>query len=266
MPPQTPGAEQAPSRRQPTAGLIVIGNEVLSAKVVDANTPALLQRVNEAGLRVGEVALLADEIPRIAEVVRGFSRRFDLVITTGGVGPTHDDCTWKAVAEAFGVPMQLHGELLSRLEARVGHPLSDEQRRLAWLPAGTQIDWSVGSWPLLRVANVHVLPGVPSMVAARIGQILAQLRQQRPQLATLYFGVDEWSHVAPIDRVVADFADLDVGSYPIFGDADHRLQVTLEGFDRGRVAAAAEQLVAAIGREHLVRLVWRGDAAAEAAP
>lgn len=259
----TPAHAEPPSRRQPTAGLIIIGNEVLSAKVADANTPLLIQRVSEAGLRVGEVAIVPDDIDRIAEVVRGFAARFDLVVTTGGVGPTHDDCTWKAVAQAFGLPMELHGGLIARIEAKVGHALSAEQQRLAWLPAGTQIDASDGRWPLLHYGNVHVLPGVPSMVASRIGQILERFRQARPQLATVYFSADEWSHVAQIDAVVAEFADLDIGSYPIFGDADHRLQITLEGFDRERVQAAAEQLIQTLGRQHLVRVVWREDPHAE---
>ena len=82
-------------------GIIVIGNEVLSGKVRDENTPFLIDSFNRAGLRVGEVAIVADIVPRLAEVIRGFSARFDLVITTGGVGPTHDDCTWQAVAIAL---------------------------------------------------------------------------------------------------------------------------------------------------------------------
>ncbi len=256
---------QAPSRCQPTAGLIIIGNEVLSAKVADANTPLLIQQVGEAGLRVGEVAILADDIPRIAEVVRAFAGRFDLVITTGGVGPTHDDCTWKAVAQAFDQPMEIHRAFLERVEAKVGHALSAAQQRLTLLPAGTQVEWSDGRWPLLHYDNVYVLPGVPSMVAARIGQVLDRLRRPRPLLATVYFSADEWSHVAQIDAVVGQFSDLDIGSYPIFGDADHRLQITLEGYDREQVQAAADQLIAAIGPAQLVRLVWRHDDPSEAA-
>lgn len=253
-PPHPPGP---PSQHQPTAGLVIIGNEVLSAKVVDANTPLLLQQVNEAGLRVAEVAIVPDEVPRIAQVIRDFSGRFQLVITTGGVGPTHDDCTWKAVAQAFDRPMELQQELVARIESKIGHPLSAEQARLAWLPQGTQLSQADGRWPLLYVKNVYVLPGVPSMVAARIEQVLAHLRCERPALVTVYLAVDEWSHVPQIDAVVQAFGDLDVGSYPIFEVGDHRLRVTLEGYDQNRVGQAAEQLIDSVGRAHLVRLEWR---------
>lgn len=246
-----------PSQHQPTAGLVIIGNEVLSAKVVDANTPLLLQRVSEAGVRVAEVAIVPDEVPRIAQVIREFSARFDLVVTTGGVGPTHDDCTWKAVAEAFDQPMVLHGELVERIRAKIGQPLTAEQERLAWLPQATQLSPADGRWPLLFYHNVYVLPGVPSMVAGRIDQVLAHLRCERPVLLTVYLAVDEWSHVPQIDAVVAAFADLDVGSYPIFDGGDHRLRVTLEGYDRQRIALAADLLAGSVGREQVVRLEWR---------
>ena len=246
-----------PSLHQPTVGLVIIGNEVLSAKVVDANTPLLLQRVNAAGLRVAEVAIVPDEVARIAQVIRDFSQRFALVITTGGVGPTHDDCTWKAVGQAFDRPMELQLELVDRIQAKTGQPLTLEQERLAWLPQGTQLSQADGRWPLLFFENVYVLPGVPSMVAGRIDHVLAQLRCERPALLTVYLAVDEWSHVPQIDAVVAAFADLDVGSYPIFDVGDHRLRITLEGYDRQRVSLAAEQLVDSVGRSHLVRLEWR---------
>ena len=246
-----------PSQRQPTAGLVIIGNEVLSAKVVDANTPLLLQRVNEAGIRVAEVAIVPDEVPRIASVLKDFSARFELVITTGGVGPTHDDCTWKAVAEAFEQQMELHSDLVARIRAKIGHPLTAEQERLAWLPRDTQLSEPDGRWPLLHYKNVYVLPGVPSMVAGRIDQVLARLRCERPALLTVYLAVEEWSHVPQIDAVVAAFGDLDIGSYPIFDGSDHRLRVTLEGYDRERIAQAADLLASSIGREHVVRLLWR---------
>ncbi len=261
--PQSPPTD-LPANRPTTptrAGLIVIGNEVLSAKVRDANTPLLLDKLAEAGVVVQEVAMLPDEPPRIAAVVRDFASRFDLVVTTGGVGPTHDDCTWRSVAEAFGRPLERHEALLARIAARSPVPLTAEQERLAWLPRGTELVGADGRWPMLRLENVFVLPGVPSLVAGRIDQLCALYRQARPQLATVYLDVDEWLVVAEIDAVVAEFADLAIGSYPIFDSEDHKLRLTFEGFDQQRVEQAVQAIATRLAQWKVVRVVWRDEQA-----
>ncbi len=263
-PTSTPMASQGVQPRQTSAGLIVIGNEVLSAKVRDLNTPALLEGLGEAGIRVAEVAILPDVVARIAEVVRDFAARFDLVVTTGGVGPTHDDCTWQAVARALDKPLVLHEELVQRIEARAGKPMTTEQKRLAMLPVGTRLVGPDGRWPLLQIDNVVVLPGVPSMVASRIAPLAQLYGQARPHLATAYFRVDEWVSVPEIDAVVAEFADLEIGSYPVFEETDHKLRLTFEAFDRQRVQAAVDRIVQRLGHAHLVRLEWRPVTGADA--
>jgi molybdenum cofactor synthesis domain-containing protein len=244
------------SPRQNTAGLCVIGNEVLSAKVRDRNTPALLDGLTAAGVRVIEVAILPDVVARIAEVVRDFSARFDLVVTTGGVGPTHDDCTWQAVAMALDLPIVLHEELLQRVEARAGGPLTPEQRRLAMLPEGTELIGGDGRWPLLRLRNVVVLPGVPALVASRVPRLMELYGTPKPHLATASFLVDEWLVVHAIDAVVAEFNDLEIGSYPIDDQPDCKLRLTFEGFDRPRVEAAVSAAAERIGPTSLVRVDW----------
>lgn len=249
----------APATHQPQrAGLVIIGNEVLSAKVRDSNTPLLLDKLAAAGVQVAEVAMLPDEPPRIAAVVRDFAGRFDLVVTTGGVGPTHDDCTWRAVSDALDAPLEPHTELIALLERRLREPLTPEQLRLAHLPRGTELVGQDGRWPMLRLRNVYVLPGVPSLVAARIDQICALHRGPRPWLATVYVDVDEVAVVPDIDAVVADFADLAIGSYPIFEPDDHKLRLTFEGFDRDRVVAAVTAISARLVNTPPVRVTWQG--------
>lgn len=258
MPDPTALATAANPPQPQRAGLVIIGNEVLSAKVRDSNTPLLLDKLAAAGVQVAEVAMLPDEPPRIAAVVRAFAQQFDLVVTTGGVGPTHDDCTWRAVADALDAPLEPHLELIALLERRLRQPLSPEQLRLANLPRGTELVGQDGRWPMLRLRNVYVLPGVPSLVAARIDQICDLHRGPRPWLATVYLDVDEFAVVADIDAVVADFADLAIGSYPIFEPADHRLRLTFEGFDRDRVVAAVDAMAGRMATTPPVRVVWQG--------
>jgi molybdenum cofactor synthesis domain-containing protein len=244
-------------RRQPVAGVVIIGNEVLSLKVHDLNTPAVLHSLNEAGVRVGEVAIIEDADTRIAQVVADFSRRFDFVITTGGVGPTHDDCTWKAVAQAFCVPMVENPLVLDKMQRRLGRELTVEQRRMAWLPEGTELDESEGKWPLLRKANVYVLPGVPALVKSRLPQICLRWSSRRPELAITFWKSDEFDVVPAIDAVVAEFGDLEIGSYPIFDDPDHRLRLTFEGWDKSRVESAVAAATQHMGADQLVRVLWR---------
>jgi molybdopterin-biosynthesis enzyme MoeA-like protein len=116
---------------------------------------------------------------------------------------------------------------------------------------------SDGRWPLLQIDNVVVLPGVPSMVASRIGPLAELYGTPRPHLATVCFAVDEWVSVPAIDAVVAEFSDLEIGSYPIYDDADHKLRLTFEGYDLARVQAAVARIVERLGAGELVRLEWR---------
>ncbi|MBM4342180.1 MAG: competence/damage-inducible protein A [Deltaproteobacteria bacterium] len=255
-------ATPTPARaRRTTAGVVVIGNEVLSAKIADGNGPQILRRFADIGVRVGELSVLADDRDRIAEVVGAFAARFDLVVTTGGVGPTHDDCTWHAVGQAFGAPMRLHAELARKVAAHLGAPLTPEQERLALLPEGAELVPVEGRWPLVRMRNVYVLPGVPSLVERNLRQIATLVQAAggaRPgHLATAYFTVEEWHAVAHIDRVVADHPEVEIGSYPVFDAPDYKLRLTFEHDDRGQVRDAVEAMIGAVGAGQWVRTEWR---------
>jgi molybdenum cofactor synthesis domain-containing protein len=241
-----------------TVGIVVIGNEVLSAKVRDQNAGLLIEAFTEAGVRVQELAVVRDDVARIAAVVKDFSARFDVVVTTGGVGPTHDDCTWQAVALALDRPLQLHVGLVQKIEAKLGHPMSEEQRRLARLPVGAELVADDTRWPTMRCANVYVLPGPPSMVAPRAKWLAQRYAAARSWLCTLFLRVDEWDEVPAIDAVVARFADVEIGSYPVYHEADHRLRLTFEGPERARVQAAADWLAERVGEAQVVRRVWTG--------
>jgi len=238
------------------AGVIVIGDEVLSGKVVDRNSPTIIAAMSEHGIVLGELAMLPDDMRRIAAVVADFAARFDIVVTTGGVGPTHDDCTWRAVGAAMGEPVVLRQDLVARMEHYNRGPLTEEQKRMAMVPErATLIE--EGPAFIARLDHIWVLPGVPSMVARAASWICARHASDRPWLATVYMSVDEWLTVGEIDAVVSAFPELTIGSYPEFDSPDHRLRLTFEGPDKARIEAAVEAQLAAIGREHLVRVDWR---------
>ena len=243
--------------RRKIGGLVVIGDEVLGRRVDDRNTAAVLDGFVRHGIRAGEVAIVPDDEARIAAVVRDFADRFDVVLTTGGVGPTHDDCTWRAVGRALGDPVVLRQDVLAFMERRSGRALSPEQQRMAMLPSGTVIERIGDGWAL-RLGDVWVLPGVPSMVAGKLDGILARYAMAPRVLCEVYFGVDEWDVVALVDGVVAAHPGLAIGSYPIFDPAeDHRLRISLEGELREEVEAGVSAVRAALGEPAFVRLRWR---------
>ena len=238
------------------AGVIVIGDEVLSAKIVDSNSPTIIAAMCEHGLILGELAVLPDVCERIAAVVADFAARFDLVVTTGGVGPTHDDCTWRAVGLALNAPLVLRQDLLAAMQRYNRGPLTAEQERMALVPERAEV-LQGGPAFIMRVDNVWVLPGVPSMVRSAIDWICARHAGPRPCLATVLLTIDEWRVLDRIDALVAAFPDLTIGSYPEFDAADHRLRLTLEGPDRARIEAAVAAQLDAIGHENLARVDWR---------
>lgn len=240
-------------------GLIVIGDEVLGRRIDDRNTAMVLDAFARHGIVAGEVAIVADNIDRIAVVVREFAARFDVVITTGGVGPTHDDCTWRAVAMAVDDDFVLRQEVLDMMEARAGRALTPEQQRMALLPSRAVVERLDRGWAL-RVDAIWVLPGVPSMVMAKIDAICSRYAAPQPHLCEVYFTADEWDVVAAVDAMVANFKQLRVGSYPLFDAAlDHRLRISIEGDDRAHVDQGLGAIIAGVGADYLVRIVWRGE-------
>jgi len=255
------GATAAPGgASRPTVGVIVVGNEILTARVRDANTPRILSQLAGVGARVVEVAILPDDPARVAAAVADLAARCDWVITTGGVGPTHDDCTWEAIAAAFGAPLGRHAELAAMAERFLGARLDGGLARLAQLPIGAEIAPGGSAWPLLRFRNVFVLPGVPALVARNLDDVCALLVRDGAApdpAAVVYLDVDEWRAVDAIDRVVAGHGAVAIGSYPIFDRGDHRLKLTFEAPRRDQVEAAIAALVATVGADHCVRVEWR---------
>jgi molybdenum cofactor synthesis domain-containing protein len=132
------------------AGIILIGDEILSGKVVDENARFLIEELRELGVSLQRMTVIPDVLDEIAATVRDFSERFDHVFTSGGVGPTHDDLTMEGVARAFGTTLIRHPELERRLRGFYGERLNERNLRMADVPDGvTLIDGDVPTWPVV---------------------------------------------------------------------------------------------------------------------
>jgi len=241
----------------PTAILVVVGSEVLSAKVQDENGPWAARRLRELGVQLLAIHTVPDRIDEIVEAVERARRRADWVFTSGGVGPTHDDVTVAAVARALGQPIVRSAELVASIRElhrrhHAGAEAPDAALRMADVPEGTRL---VGdpSFPTLAAANVVMLPGVPQFFRWQFDKIAPELWAPPFRLACVYLSLGE-ERVAPIlDRVAREHPAVEIGSYPRFDDADHRVKVTLESKDEAGVQSALAALLAALPEGSVVR-------------
>jgi molybdenum cofactor synthesis domain-containing protein len=235
-----------------SAGILVIGNEVLSGKVEEANARFLIGALREAGVRLERIVFVRDDEAQIASDVREMASRVDHLFTSGGVGGTHDDITMPAVARAFDLPLETHPELMRLLEAHYGERLNDAHRRVARLPRGATLHYAESSpVPVVRVRNVFVLPGAPRFLRDKFPAIRPLLQGSEVWLAELRLCVDEEAVADVLEAADALVPGVEVGSYPRFEGGDAcRVKVTIEGtreadaarvleFLRGRIEAQA---------------------------
>lgn len=223
-----------------TAGLIIIGDEILKGKTADTNSIYATKRLRENGIQVKRIVVLSDEEDEILAEVRDHVQRYDVVITSGGVGPTHDDVTIRAVAGALGQSVRVHPEMLSKLQEAYGlqrpEDLTEGQKKMALLPELAQLRIAPGNelWPILQCENVFILPGVPAFFEAKVDTIATHFLGRRPLFTRkVVLGVDEIRIVDALNEAVARFGKDGVlfGSYPFVGKSGDEFKciVTLEG-------------------------------------
>ena len=232
----------------PTAGIVIIGDEILSGKFVEENAAFLIGELRALGVDLKRIVVIPDELDDIVATVRELSARFDHVFTSGGVGPTHDDVTMVAIARAFDTTIVRQPELEQRVRAYWGAKLSEPNLRLADVPASAELVYGKDQvWPVVCVHNVYVLPGVPALFRRKFVDIRDRFRTEAVTIARVYIDADEGAIADDLDAVVAAYPLVKIGSYPRFSEKDFKVLVTLEGRDGQDLAAAFEMLVARLG-------------------
>jgi len=244
-----------------TAAALIIGDEILSGKARDANGPLLIELLRDLGVRLERLVYLGDDVGGIAEELRSCSGRFDAVVTSGGIGPTHDDRTVAAVAEAFGARVVRDPEIAAMIRAFWGGRFTEAALRMADVPEGARlIHGDDGLLPLLVFRNIYLLPGVPRLFEVKLDALRAELRGQRPQMTSLYLRCDE-SRIAPLlGQVASEFPAVAIGSYPQLEAADYRIWVTVEAEEPDAVALAVARLLAVLPAKVVVRVERPGEA------
>jgi molybdenum cofactor synthesis domain-containing protein len=232
-----------------SAGIILIGDEILSGKVIDENARFLIEELRELGVSLRQIAVIPDELDAIAATVLEFSERFDHVFTSGGVGPTHDDLTMEGVARAFSTIVVRHPELERLLRGFYGERLEERNLRMADVPDGVSLiaGTETPSWPVIAMRNVYILPGIPEIFRVKFKSIRENFRTDPFYLRCVFTSHEEGTIAAELDRIVAAHPAVQVGSYPKIDTSEYKVKVTLESKDRAEVEAAAAELIAALG-------------------
>jgi molybdenum cofactor synthesis domain-containing protein len=239
-----------------TAAAIIIGDEILTAKVRDANTPLLIDLFVELGVELQRIVVIGDDCATIAAEVASASAAYDVVITSGGVGPTHDDCTIKGVADAFSVDVVIHPDLEKMIRAYWKDRFTETALRIAEMPEGARLLYADdGLLPLVVFKNIYLFPGIPRLFAAKLPSLRIEISGTPKILHSVFLNSDE-SRVAPIlSQVDEEYREVKIGSYPRFGeDTDHRVWISLEAADSTMVAAATDRLIELLPQEEVVRV------------
>ena len=224
------------SERIWTAALLVIGDEILSGRTQDKNVAQVALWLNEQGIRLAEVRIVPDEIVRIAETVNELRRVHDYLFTTGGIGPTHDDITVDAMAEAFGVPVIVHPVARQILEDyyrdRPGG-LTEGRLRMARAPEGAElIPNETSGAPGVKIDNVYILAGVPYIAAAMLEALTGMLEGGRPIVSVTVGARAPESDVADLLRETeAANPGVAIGSYPFFRDGRYGANFVIRSVD-----------------------------------
>ncbi len=238
-----------------TAGILVIGNEILSGKTADENSVFLARELRNLGVDVRKVSVIPDDTATIAAEVRSFSNTFDYVFTTGGVGPTHDDLTMKGIADGFGRKIRRNSQLETALRGYYAANLVEPNLRMADVPEGARLIEGPGLWfPVVVVENVYIFPGVPEILRRKFGRIKEMFRDAPYHLREVYLRADEGQIAAILHEVLSRFPDLLLGSYPYFDERAYSIKLTLESKDRVYLDSAHEMLLRELARIDLVPL------------
>lgn len=231
----------------PTAAILIIGDEILSGRTRDSNMHFLAGELTRVGIDLREARVVADDRDAIIAAVNALRGAYAHVFTSGGIGPTHDDITADCIAAAFGVPIGVRDDaraLLAAHYARSGIEFNEARQRMARIPEGaTLIDNPISVAPGFTIGNVHVMAGVPNIFQAMVASVLPTLTGGQPLLSqTLRILRGEGEIAGPLGALAAEYSDLSIGSYPFNRDGVMGANIVIRGTDGARVEAAMVRL------------------------
>jgi molybdenum cofactor synthesis domain-containing protein len=240
-----------------TAAVLIIGDEILSGRTQDTNLNAIARYLGTYGVDVAEARVVGDDQTEIVEALNALRSRYDYVVTTGGIGPTHDDITADCVAAAFGVELYEHPEILAMMETRWEGQLNAARRRMTRVPeGGTLVRNPVNGPPGFQIGNVFVLAGVPQIMRGMLEDIGHRLKTGAVVIARTVRvdGSGEGLIAAPLEAVARTHPDLSLGSYPFFSNEGYGSNLVIRGRDAAEVEATVGELKDALAAAGAARI------------
>jgi molybdenum cofactor synthesis domain-containing protein len=235
-----------------TAGLVIIGNEILSGRTQDANTSWLAGALTNMGLAMFHVRVVPDVEGEIIAAVQEVSKKVDYVFTTGGIGPTHDDITAESIAKAFGAPLELNEEAYQVLVRHYGseQEVTPPRKKMAMIPKGASLIANpVSGAPGFQIGNVFVMAGVPKIMQAMFDDVRTKLKRGKTVLSnTVTCSMGESKVAQDLSDIQARYPQVSVGSYPNYRGGSLGLALVLRSSDKALLDAATQEVVDMIVR------------------
>ncbi len=238
-----------------TAGIVIIGNEILSGKVRDDNSFFLASELRSLGVHLERISIIPDDIEAIGKEVVDFSEKYDYVFTSGGVGPTHDDVTMEGIAKGFNVKLVEHQGIKDMLCSRFSESVNSAVLKMANVPEGTEIILNEDiRFPVISFRNIFIFPGIPEYMKNKFSLIRERFRSSEFHLKKLFLNSHESSFAEILNEVVADYKDVDFGSYPVIGKPDFRVMITVESKLKKSLEYALNDLISRLPEDIIVKI------------
>jgi molybdenum cofactor synthesis domain-containing protein len=237
-----------------TAAAVVIGNEILSGKVVDSNSHFLATELRVVGVSLRRIAVVEDDLDDIGREVDACRTAYDLVFTSGGVGPTHDDITIAGIARALGRAVVRHPMIEEKLRGFYGDKINEARLKMAEVPEGAELITDVSlNFPTIKIENIYILPGIPEIFRQKVTSLKARFAGVPYRLKVIYTSAGEGTIAEHLNDTMRAFPDLMLGSYPKIGHPEYSVKVTLESKDAQYVERAFEHLMRVLPDGSVVR-------------
>jgi FAD synthetase len=246
------GREEGASK---TAGIIIIGNEILSGKIHESNSFFLVCELRALGVSVMRISVIPDDIDTIGGEAVAFSKNYDLVFTSGGIGPTHDDVTMEGISKGFDVKLVTHPVLESRFRLRYGNTANEAIMKMAEVPEGAAIiDLGEKRFPIISFRNIFILPGIPQYLREKFSLIKDRFRSASFYLRRIFLDAEESDIAADLNLIVEENGDVTFGSYPVLDNPEYRIIVTAECKAEAKLNDAVDKLVHRLPGNKIVRI------------
>ena len=233
--------------------MVVVGNEILSGKVQDSNSYFAARELRKIGVALRRIAVVPDEIRPIADEVAHCARNFEFVLTSGGVGPTHDDITIEAVAVAFGRKLVIHPELEGVIRAHFNERI-ETGMKMAEVPEGAVLNAGGNlRFPTVQLENVYILPGIPQIFESKLIALAGRFATDPYFIRAIYTSAGEGTIAEYLNACLRTYPLLLLGSYPRIGDPEYRVKLTLESKDSGYLESAFNHLLELLPRAVVVK-------------